>query len=405
MFRFYKDLAEKNNFYQLSSHSDLVDLNLDNQALGHIPDSISCLTQIQRLSLCNNSLPYISNFLELTNLNELVLANNLLDILPEELANLENLKLLNLNTNNFSTFPVIVCFLYQLEKFSIQSNKLYHIPSEIALLANLQILDVSKNHLNELPDELSQLTKLQELYASQNNLVTIPDFISDFIFLKKLDVSSNQLIFVSDNLSTLNLSHFNCSDNPLEYFHILFTSPESLCYLNLSKNKFIEFPFCIYQYSNLTELDFSFNSHFNSSILPDVFFSVFLHLKILRVEACNLTAFPPSLFSISTLTELRLGLFFFFLFSFFLFFFFLFSFFFFHFSFFLSSFRFLSFSPILLPFPLFFFFPPSFSSFPLFGYPALYSLYSLYSLFSIPHSLFPSSLPPYYLISFFFLLG
>lgn len=81
-----------------------------------------------------------------TNIEELNLANNLLDgSLQSQVGHLQNLKVLNLSNNKFTG-----------------------VPAEVGQLKNLEVLDLSDNQLTGLPYELGNLSKLKLLNLSGN---------------------------------------------------------------------------------------------------------------------------------------------------------------------------------------------------------------------------------------------
>ncbi len=67
-------------------------------------------------------------------------------------------------------FPVEACDLVQLNQLILKNNKIKVIPTDIKRLVNLKRLDLSKNQLTELPVELGDLKELNTLILKGNPL-------------------------------------------------------------------------------------------------------------------------------------------------------------------------------------------------------------------------------------------
>ena len=87
---------------------------------------------------------------------------------------------------------------------------------------NVISLDLSNNNLNSIPDKVFLLSSLQKLDLKNNNIVNVQNEIENLTKLKKLDISNNKLTTIGKSLSKLNLSVLNCSNNPIEFYHIDF---------------------------------------------------------------------------------------------------------------------------------------------------------------------------------------
>ena len=109
----------------------------------------------------NNSQTEISilpeNFGDLTELDSLVIVNQLITQLPESFENLVNLKYLNLGDN----------------------LQLTSLPESISNFQNLTALDIEQSGLEILPENIGNLTNLERLYIYGNQLTTLPQSICD----------------------------------------------------------------------------------------------------------------------------------------------------------------------------------------------------------------------------------
>ena len=87
---------------------------------------------------------------------------------------------------------------------------------------NVISLDLSDNNLSVIPDKVFLLPNLQKLDLKNNNIVEIPQEVEKLTKLKKLDVSNNKITTLNKAIATLNLSILNCSNNPIEFYHVDF---------------------------------------------------------------------------------------------------------------------------------------------------------------------------------------
>lgn len=90
------------------------------------------------------SLPLLNNF-SLTQLESLELRENLLKHLPESISKLTKLKRLDLGDNEIEELPSYLGYLPSLQELWLDHNQLQKLPPEIGLLTNLNYLDVSEN--------------------------------------------------------------------------------------------------------------------------------------------------------------------------------------------------------------------------------------------------------------------
>ncbi|KAI9473701.1 MAG: hypothetical protein EXX96DRAFT_621335 [Benjaminiella poitrasii] len=109
-------------------------------------------------------------------LTDLNLANCKLSSLPDDLfvsaVSLENLILDN---NTLSILPSSIGALKRLLRLSVQGNNLEALPSQISQLTELKTLDVQKNNLKSLPKEIWLCMSLQTLNCSSNLLESFPE--------------------------------------------------------------------------------------------------------------------------------------------------------------------------------------------------------------------------------------
>ncbi|KAF9666187.1 hypothetical protein SADUNF_Sadunf16G0203400 [Salix dunnii] len=136
-------------------------------------------------------------FLKCTNLSQLVLMNNQINVsIPECLAELP-LTVLDLDSNNFSgTIPVSLWNSMTLMEFSAANNFLKGTLSvEIGKAVQLERLVLSNNQLRgTIPKDIGNLTAISVLNLNSNLLEgTIPEDLGHSAALTTLDLGNNQL--------------------------------------------------------------------------------------------------------------------------------------------------------------------------------------------------------------------
>src|SRR5690606_16557512 len=84
------------------------------------------------------------------------LDDNNLNTLPESIGNLKALKEIKLYNNNLNTLPESIGNLKALKKLDISNNNLSILPDSIAKLKALGSLSLYDNQLTDLPDRVVQ---------------------------------------------------------------------------------------------------------------------------------------------------------------------------------------------------------------------------------------------------------
>ena len=142
--------------HEISRLETLKWLDLQENNLIKLPESLGMLTMLQTLYLSKNDLSYkfsiptsISN---LKNLRELTMFDcklTTINKLPFE--SLKNLEHLNLHNNKLKTLPLSMKNLHKLQELCVGKNQLKNIDKVLKGLKTLRLLDVSNNNFDVVP--------------------------------------------------------------------------------------------------------------------------------------------------------------------------------------------------------------------------------------------------------------
>ncbi len=103
-------------------------LNLSNQNLQKVPDSVFGKTNLEELNVSNNKLT---------------------GALQGEIRKLQNLRVLNASNNQMTGVPAEIGQLENLEVLDLSNNNLTGLPNELGNLKNLKVLNISGNNYSE----------------------------------------------------------------------------------------------------------------------------------------------------------------------------------------------------------------------------------------------------------------
>lgn len=106
---------------------------------------------------------------EIPNSKTIDLSNQNLTRVPDSIFNQTNAEELNLSNNSFTgALPSQVQKLQNLRVLNLSNNKFTGVPAEVGQLADLEILDLSNNMITGLPNEIGNLKNLKVLNLSGN---------------------------------------------------------------------------------------------------------------------------------------------------------------------------------------------------------------------------------------------
>ena len=151
---------------------DLEMLNLNNSDVEEILNYVTEKNiTVRMLDLSNNQLTTLpESITKLPSLKRLFLSNNQLITLPESIGLLQGLEWLFLGNNQLTTLPESITKLPSLEKLYLDHNLLITLPESIGKLQSLKHLDLRFNELTALPESIGDLQSLEDLYLTKNYL-------------------------------------------------------------------------------------------------------------------------------------------------------------------------------------------------------------------------------------------
>jgi hypothetical protein len=197
-----------------TASDEVVGIRLKNSSMrGTVPKNINILRlSLQILDLADNKIRHIPETIgELTTLTELDLSDNRLTEIPNSVGNLTKLQLLDISRQRkwaglstpdysekgfqnpgwfymFTTIPPTVGNLSQLTSFLVSHNEIAVLPDSIGGLRSLQILKVEGNQLSALPDSISNLTQLKQLHVGENSFPNSLQMIEQLVNLRQVNL-------------------------------------------------------------------------------------------------------------------------------------------------------------------------------------------------------------------------
>lgn len=162
------------------------------QAASKMTDEIANLKNLKALTLNDNQLENLPEFLGLAALRNLYISKNKFKTFPKSLCSLTNLENLWMSDNKLSQFPTEIGQLQNLRRFNLTNNNISELPKEIVQLKNLRFLHVAWNNISKMPDEIEKLENLTSINIAGNPFTTSLDWILKLPKLYSLTISSEQ---------------------------------------------------------------------------------------------------------------------------------------------------------------------------------------------------------------------
>ena len=245
-------------------------LSLANNRLQVIPDDIGKLGRLEMLELDSNRIEFLPETMSsLSKLQRLNLSNNLINALPDQIGLCVNLRWLSAHTNNFSRVPLSIGACYRLEYLDLSHNKIKELPDDMEHLVSLTHLDLSTNRIGHLPPDIGSCAKLVYFSMNTNYLAFLPTSFSKLKNLVTIDLENNEVISGPN----------------------LFNNLAELKKLNVRKNNWTEIFGDIGGCVNLQSMDVSVNSI--KQIPPEI--GLLVSLQELHMHRNELVDIPSEL--------------------------------------------------------------------------------------------------------------
>ena len=200
-------------------------IDISQNKLRELPDSIGCLVNLEELRVSYNKLQHLpSTMSNLIKLKRLFLSSNKFTCVPEVISKLISLNYLNMRKNNIQEMKFLadndsgISFLDNLNTLLLDDNLLEEIPSVIFNFRLLETLSLANNNIRVIDNRLEQLKSLKCLSLGGNVLVEkIPDNFNEMISLRHVDLRNTGVTTLSAGLLSFlqRLSLFNLDDCPL----------------------------------------------------------------------------------------------------------------------------------------------------------------------------------------------
>ncbi|EGC32248.1 hypothetical protein DICPUDRAFT_81896 [Dictyostelium purpureum] len=303
--------------------SNIENLDLSNRKISDLGFILSSYTLkfLTRLVLKNNLLTSISNefIISTSQLLYLDISENRLLTLPETVSKWSKLQTLNLYKNNLSSIPPTIADIQTLEVLNLSNNLLKEIPN-LSPISSLRRIVLDGNCFSEAVSKVYAF-----LYCHS---IGEMDFPPPPLFSLSNTSSSSSLSTTTTTISSSSLSPSSFSNHdprpssklPQQLITMGIGSPCSSPLLenkkrtptgnslDLVKSNFIEFPDQVrdsQKFRSIERLYLSFNIHINFDKLTP-YFRCLINLKSLSMENCQLTSIPNCIFDLIFLTRLEL---------------------------------------------------------------------------------------------------
>ncbi|UAM97325.1 protein kinase [Polaribacter litorisediminis] len=145
------------------------------------------------------------------------LSNNHLSELPESISQLQRLKIIFFENNNFEEFPKVLQKCPELTMIGFKSNQIHTVP-ENAFPSKLRWLILTNNRIQKIPKSIGTCFWLQKCALAGNQIEALPSEMANCVNLELLRISANKLQSIPEWLFQLpKLSWVAFAGNPASY--------------------------------------------------------------------------------------------------------------------------------------------------------------------------------------------
>jgi hypothetical protein len=208
-------------------------LDLDNNSVEHLPDTLQLLPGLEEIRLTRNGFRVPAWFGALRGLKRLALAENLYKEFPPTLLELTGLEELNLLGNHFTLLPDDVDRLTNLRVLEV--SRLAACPAALDRMATLQELTLDAATMGALPLAVLMLPQLQKLSLNGWDACELPSPSAPLLALRSFSARYSNLSAVPDCvLNAPNLQALNLGSTKIEVLPPAITALTQLAELDVT---------------------------------------------------------------------------------------------------------------------------------------------------------------------------
>jgi Leucine-rich repeat (LRR) protein len=201
-------LLGKNQLQQIpQSLPDLVQIDLSGNRFSHFPVALAQMNLLQKINFSSNRLHKFPN-LTFPGLKELNLSGNKIATFLFSATFLPKLEKLYLSRNRLEKLEIEGVFS-TLDTFDLANNQLNILPDNLMATPFLRHFYVSNNQLKQLPATLGHCNWLKTCHLAKNKFNSLPDYFMALQRLEDLDLSGNtfaKLPHLPTSIRKLNLA-------------------------------------------------------------------------------------------------------------------------------------------------------------------------------------------------------
>lgn len=192
----------------LTSHlskccKNLVDLNISNMPIIHLPDFIYTITSLEKLNISETFIYNLDGTIgNLINLKELNLFGTLITELPEEIESCQELKKITF-PETLTRLPQHFSNLKKIEELDLKNTNIEFLPKTLGEMINVNRITFPRT-LVDLPNSIGRLQKIEILNFQYTKLVRIPESIGRLVNVKKIFLPST-LEYLPESFGNLKL--------------------------------------------------------------------------------------------------------------------------------------------------------------------------------------------------------
>lgn len=221
-------------------------LNASRNKLTVIPAPIVEHTQIEELLLKQNKVSVIPEELYKKRLIDLDLSNNMISEIDYRVFTIPGLEKLSLRTNKIKEFKgEKIQGASSIKYLNMAGNSITSFQVQATTFSYLYHLNLSKNQLKELHKSVIMYTRLRDLYLSENDISELPQVLAGKYF-EHLHIQKNKIEELPEFVNKIRIDNLDIRNNNIKKIHPSITmsgNSYSRYYWNLSGNPVDRIPY------------------------------------------------------------------------------------------------------------------------------------------------------------------